>query len=399
MDYIKAGFSVERLQRVSRMVQGYIERKQLSCASVLINRGGEVALREKFGWQDLKQTKPLEFNSLFRIMSMTKPITAVAAMLLYEEGYFDLNTPIYKYLPAFEHIQVFSPGSTSDAPVARPVVTPITFRHLFTHSSGIGYGGEANDQADKLTGALMYSVMQGSDPCSIQGFVGKLAQIPLAFEPGTSFRYGLNLDVLGALVEVISGQSLPEFLETRIFKPLGMVDTAFEVPEAKKDRLVDVYTLTPETLELDWLNWSMPLPFCIWGGGGLASTLDDYARFTGMLAGRGEIDGLRLLSPTTVAMFSQNWASPEAVKDFSSNEPDKNGGYGYSLGTAVLLDPSPTGKFGNPGEFFWGGALHTYFWIDPKEQLFGIFMTQFSPNWAYPIPHQLKQLTYQALVG
>jgi CubicO group peptidase (beta-lactamase class C family) len=177
-----------------------------------------------------------------------------------------------------------------------------------------------------------------------------------------------------------------------------MADSGFTFPEEKLGRLAAVYGRDSATGRLVRREVPVPLPPRMWGGGGLVSTLDDYARFACMLANRGEYAGIRLLSPTTVAMFSQNWAAPEALPSFVEAAPDIHGGYGYSLGTSVLLDPGPTGKFGNPGEFYWGGAFSTYFWIDPQEALFGIFMTQFDPNWAYPIPWQLKQLAYQAMV-
>ena len=394
MSHRNAGFAAERLERVSAMLGGYVERGELPCASAIISRHGVTAYREKFGWQTIENGKALEFDSLFRIASMTKPVTATAAMLLYEEGHFDLNTPISTFLPAFKEMKVLVRRQPDGSLVLRDAETQITFRHLFTHTAGLSYGG-GGDELDKLYQEALKA--PGDAPETIQGFVSRLAELPLAFEPGTRWRYGFNLDVLGALVEVISGQSLPDFTQERIFAPLGMTDTTFTLNPAQQSRLATLYRRDPESGKLaprEGPAWSVRM----WGGGGLFSTLDDYARFAGMLANGGAIEGTRLLSPTTTAMFAINWAAPEALPHFVELAPAIHAGYGYSLGTAVLLDPAPTGRFGNPGEFYWGGAFSTYFWVDPKESLYGLVMTQLDPNWAYPIPWQLKQLTYQALV-
>jgi CubicO group peptidase (beta-lactamase class C family) len=391
-----SGFSSQRLERLTRLFWGYIKRGELPCASAMVVHNGVTAYREKFGCADIEADKPLEYDSIFRIMSMTKPITAVAAMLLYEEGYFDLNTPIHRFLPEFKEMKVLSGHSKEGQPVLEPARGPITFRHLFTHTSGLSYGGVLEDPLDRL-------YMQALNPqeenavSSIRDFATRLAQLPLAFQPGTRFRYGFNLDLLGALVEVISGLPLEVFFRERIFQLLEMPDTGFNLPHEKLPRLVTLYSRNPETGELNRREVPLPMMVSMWGGGGLVSTLDDYSHFCSMLANQGEWHGVQFLSRTTVAMFSTNWAAPEALPSFWETGPEINGGYGYSLGTAVLLDPAPTGKFGNPGEFYWGGAFSTYFWIDPKESLYGLFMTQLDPNWAYPIPWQFKQLTYQAM--
>ena len=391
----QAGFAKQRLDHVSKMLQGYVERGELAGSSAVISRKGIIAYREKFGWQDKEVGKPLAFDTIFRIMSMTKPVTAVAAMLLYEQGDFDLNTPISDFLPIFSKMKVFAGYDTNGHVETEDVTVPITFRHLFTHTSGLSYGSLPNDPVDHLYNAAFSQIDRKTE--TIQSFVENLAQQPLAFHPGTQWRYGFNLDVLGALVEVISGMELANFMHKQIFKPLNMVDTSFTVPQEKRERLAIVYRKHPKRGKLVKRMAPVPLPVKMWGGGGLVSTLDDYSHFAEMLANKGSYGGTHLLSPTTIAMFSTNWAPPEALPSFTAADPRINGGYGLSLGTAVLLDPSPTGKFGNVGEFYWGGAFSTYFWIDPKESLYGILMTQFDPLWGYPIPWQFKQLTYQAL--
>ena len=392
----KAGFSRDRLQRVSQMLQGYVERRELAGISALISRNGITAYREKFGWQNIEAGKPLAFDTLFRIMSMTKPVTAVAAMLLYEEGYFDLNTPIRDFLPVFSEMAVFQGYDENGHVQTEGATSPITFRHLFTHTSGLSYGSLPNDPIDLLYNQTFSHIDRKTE--TIQSFTENLAQQPLAFQPGTQWRYGFSLDVLGALVEVISGMTLADFMQERIFTPLNMVDTGFTVSPEKMERLAVVYRKHPKHGTLSKRASPVPIPVKMWGGGGLVSTLDDYSHFAGMLANQGVYAGTRLLSPTTVAMFSLNWANPAALPSFTAADPRINGGYGLSLGTAVLLDPSPTGKYGNPGEFYWGGAFSTYFWIDPGQALYGVLMTQFDPVWAYPTPWQFKQLTYQALV-
>jgi len=392
----QAGFSKDRLQRVSQMLQGYIERRELAGVSAIISRKGTTVYREKFGWQDSEGGKPLAFDTLFRIMSMTKPVTAVAAMLLYEEGHFDLNTPIRDFLQSFENVKVFAGHDENDNVKTEDAALPITFRHLFTHTSGLSYGSTPNDPIDLLYNKAFSHIDRKTE--TIQSFVQNLAQQPLAFHPGTQWRYGFSLDVLGALVEVISGMALADFMQERIFIPLKMADTGFTVPAEKMDRLALVYRKHPKHGILVKRASPVPIPVKMWGGAGLVSTLDDFSHFAEMLANGGEFEGARVLSPTTIAMFSINWASPKALPSFVAADPRIHGGYGLSLGTAVLLDPSPTGKYGNCGEFFWGGAFSTYFWIDPQETLYGVLMTQFDPNWGYPTPWQFKQLTYQALV-
>ncbi len=398
MDSHHASFSTQRLERLNRLFWGYVKRGELPCASATVARKGVTVYREKFGCADIEAGKSLEFDSIFRIMSMTKPVTAVAAMLLYEEGHFDLNTPVHRFLPAFQEMKVLVGRDQDGKPVLEDARAPVTFRHLFTHTSGLSYGSLPEDPLDALY--MQALVPTGSqEVSSIQKFAERLAPLPLAFQPGTRFRYGFNLDLLGALVEVISGLPLEVFFQERIFQPLDMPDTGFNLPPEKLPRLAALYSLEAGTGKLARREVPLPMSVTMWGGGGLVSTLEDYAHFCEMLANRGSYAGCQLLSPTTVAMFSTNWASPEALPSFWETGPEINSGYGFSLGTAVLLDPSPTGKFGNPGEFYWGGAYSTYFWIDPKESLYGVFMTQLDPNWAFPIPWQFKQLTYQAMVS
>lgn len=400
MEETRCGFSIHRLERLRDWMQGYVARGELPCASLLLNHRGEVVFRDECGWQDLETLAPLQPDAIFRIMSMTKPVTALAALLLYEQGIFDLNTPISRFLPAFKEMKVLKCKNADGALDFEDAVSPVTFRHLFTHTSGISYAFDPNDALDQLyleKLAPFYNPLEAV--YSLKDCIESLAELPLAFHPGTSWRYGLNLDVLALLVETISGKPYPDFLKERIFEPLGMVDTSFILPEEKQDRLTVLYTRDEENGELRRRDVPNPLPLLLWGGGGLYSTTSDYARFAGMLANKGELDGVRLISPSSAAMFSMNWASDQAVAAYNKESPDANDGFGYSLGTGVLINPAATGIYGNKGEFTWGGAFSTYFWVDPQEALFGIFMTQFDLNGFYPINKQFHQLAYQALVA
>ena len=396
----RVGFSSERLARIDRVMRGYVDDGRLAGLITTVARCGETVHLSKCGMMDIEAAKPMAFDALFRIASMTKPVTSVAMMMLYEEGFFRLNTPICEFIPEFNDTKVLV-GMTPDGPQVEDLETPITFRHLFTHTSGLSYGWDKDDPVDQIYQQARERFReQGIDP-TLKDIVLDLASAPLAFQPGRQWRYSLSIDVLGYLIEIISGMSLDAYFRSRIFGPLGMVDTEFWVPEAKADRLTVLYGHPDGAEELSRLESAkqfgrLEKPAFLMGGGGLMSTVPDYARFCQMLVNGGELDGRRLLSPKTVALYSMNHAPPQ-VKPYGA--PRHGNGYGYSLGTHVLMDVASTGMAGSVGEFGWGGAFSTYFWIDPAEQLYGLFMTQHAPNNTYPVAAQFKQLTYQALIG
>jgi CubicO group peptidase (beta-lactamase class C family) len=399
------GFSPARLARINTLMQRYVDDGKLAGIIATVARRGQTAYMEKFGMMDIEANKPMQFDAIFRIASMTKPITSVAIMMLYEEGHFHLNTPISNFIPDFKDVKVFVGEGENESYYWTDLERPITFRHLFTHTAGLSYGWNENDPVDR-----QYQKAQkesGSDPrkATVKDMVEGLTKLPLAFQPGTKWRYSYAIDVLGYIVEVISGKPLDEFLKERLFEPLGMTDTDFYVPEAKADRLCALYghPNSPDKLELIEApahSQRFQKPAFLSGGGGLVSTIHDYARFAQMLANGGELDGVRVLSPTTVALYSINHA-PEAALPygFAAGEDLYHWGYGYSLGTRVLMDVSKTGIAGSVGEFGWDGAFSTYVWIDPKEALYGLMMLQHAPNAYYPIAQQFKQLTYQALIA
>ncbi len=400
------GFSSERLSRITSLLQGYVDRGELPGMIATVARQGQTVYFEKVGWMDCEARKPMCDDAIFRIASMTKPITSVAIMLLYEEGHFHLNTPIAKFIPAFKDAKVFVCATGSGVELA-PLQQDITFRHLFTHTSGLSYGFDPQDPVDQMYRAISRRLVDANLAMTNKRLVDELTRLPLAFQPGTQWRYSMSIDVLGYLIEVISGLPLEVFLEERLFKPLGMVDTRFYIPPEQADRLVTLYGRPePESglQRIDRLEPPLQAPFepPTWasGGGGLMSTVHDYARFAQMLVNGGELEGVRLLSPKTVALYSLNHAPEEALSCGFWNDL-YHWGYGYSLGTRVLMNVSRSGTAGSVGEFGWDGAFSTYFWVDPQESLYGLLMLQYSPNpynLAHTLHQQFKQLTYQALM-
>ena len=396
-----AGFSRARLDRLDTLLQGYVDRGDLAGISAVVGRRGHTGYHARFGWADREAARPVRDDTLFTIASLTKPVTSVAIMTLYEEGHFHLNTPIAQFIPAFKDSRVCI-GATEGGLILEPLERDITFRHLFTHTAGLSYGRNADDPVDRAYQAGQRRAEAEGQVTTNASLAQALAGLPLAFQPGTKWRYSLSIDVLGALVEVISGQPLDVFMQERLFEPLGMRDTAFFVPPQKRERLAVVYGHPEpggELRRLDDIRPPAERPSWISGGGGLTSTLGDYARVAAMLANGGELDGVRILGPKTVALYSLNH-TPAAALPYGFRDNDLyHAGYGYSLGTRVLMDVSQSGLYGSVGEFGWDGAFSTYCWVDPVESLYGVLMTQHSPNAYYPIHQQFKQLTYQALLG
>ena len=386
----QAGLSKERLNRINTIMQEHIKKGTLTGASGLIARNGKVAFRESWG--------EIKFDTIVRMYSMTKAVTGVAAMMLYEEGRFALNDPLAKYLPEFTKMTVAH--ESYDASGKRtyytvPAERPITVRDLFRHTSGLDYFGPKDDSG---TGAYNKIGMMGGAPQApfdLAEGVKRLATAPLNDQPGTKFRYGYSIDVLGRLVEVLSGMTLDRFFEERIFKPLGMVDTAFYVPEEKWNRLAVLYAPNPAG---GVLRSNSPAqesfkkkPALLLGGAGLTSTLDDYARFCMMLLNEGELDGVRLLSRKSVELMRS---------DHLGNLPRAgllDEGYGFGLTFAVNLGPGKSPSVGSAGEYYWGGAAGTSFWIDPKEHMIGVFLIQVLPPTNIPAGDQFKRMAYLAL--
>lgn len=398
-----AGMASARLARIDRLFQGYLQRGELAGMLAILSRGSHTVYFHKSGWRSIEEQQPMQDDTLFMIASMTKPVTTVAAMLLYEEGYFQLNTPVADFIPGFKEAQVFD-GLDPNSGEMRlvPVKRAVTLRHLFTHTAGLSYGWDPADPIDRAYQQARVSYDNGIFTLTNQALATKLSRLPLAFQPGSHWRYSLSIDLIGAIIEIISGQPLSQFLQERIFGPLKMVDTGFFVPPENLGRLASVYGHPDPEKGLVLIPEIVPataVPSFESGGGGLVSTIGDYARFCQMLVNGGRLDGARLLGPKTVDLFTINHCPSEALPYSFEEGSLYHAGYGYSLGTRVLMDVSQSGMYGSPGEFGWDGAFSTYFWIDLREALYGVLMLQHSPNAYYPIHQQFKQLAYQALLG
>ena len=402
-DPAEAGFDPERLGRVEDLLRRYVDDGRLVGCQVLLSRRGRPVLFNQFGLRDKESGEPVEADTLFRIYSMTKPITSVAAMMLYEEGAFDLLTPVHRFIPAFKDARVYVRGSAA-TPLTVPVTEPVRIWHLLTHTSGLTYGffhSVATDEAYRSAG-YEWAWPDGTD---LAAACDTWASLPLSFQPGSEWNYGVSTDVLGRVVEVASGMSLDEFFRERIFKPLGMADTGFWAAEADLRRLAALYAMAPNLpgpVRWDPLGkYALSRPSLLSGGGGLVSTAADYHRFCRMILNRGELDGVRLLAPRTVAAMSRNHLPGGAdLEEFGRPvyaEVTHNGS-GFGLGFAVVDDPVKAKTASNKGELSWGGAASTAFWIDPVDEVICVFMTQLLPSSTHPIRSELRQLVYQALI-
>ncbi len=399
----EVGFDPKRLDRIERHFAAYVDDGRLAGWLAVVTRHGQVAYVSTRGHRDREASLPVERDTLWRIYSMTKPITSVAAMMLYEQGAFELKDPLHRYIESFRNQRVYRSGS-SQSPVTVPATEPVRIWHLLTHTSGLTYGFHYAHPVDAMYRAAGFE--WGSPPeLDLAGAVDAWASMPLLFEPGTEWNYSVSSDVLGRLVEVISGQPLDRFLAEQVFGPLGMTDTGFSVPEPDQARLAALYGAGPQrtAVRLEAAGRAaLAPPRMLSGGGGLVSSAADYHRFTQMLRNRGELDGVRLLSPRTVDFMARNHlpggADLEAIGRplFAETTFD---GVGFGLGFSVVLDPAANKVLSSPGEYAWGGAASTAFWVDPVEDLTALFFTQLLPSSTFPIRTQLKQLVYQALIG
>ena len=397
------GFSVERLGRLDARLHRYVDEGLLPGVQTLISRRGRLVHRDRYGTTDVEAGTAVEEDTLYRIYSMTKPITSVALMMLFEEGHFLLEDPISMWLPEFAEMEVWT-GGTADAPETEPCATPITVHHVLTHTSGLTYGFQYAHPVDDLYRRNGLGDFAQAPDYDLDEGMRRLASLPLQFEPGTRWNYSMSTDVCGALVAKISGLSLDEFFRTRIFEPLGMVDTAFVAPEADTDRCSALYARLPgmdeKMLIAPKRAMTKASPY-LDGGGGLVSSSDDYLRFAHLLVGGGELDGVRLLSPRTLAfMASNHLPGGKTLNEMGQSTFSEASleGTGFGLGFSVLLDQAASTNLGTPGTFAWGGAASTAFWIDPVEQLAVVFMTQLLPSNLYPIRRNLLAGVYQALI-
>ena len=392
----QAGLSQERLNRIRPAMERDIADGEMAGAIGLIARHGKIAYFETYGMADREANKPMAKDAIFRMYSMTKAVVGVSVMMLYEEGSFSLRDPISKFLPEFKDMKVAvdktDPATGKRTYYTTPAERDITILDLMRHTSGLNYAGPRGEDGEPI-----YKKVLGDMHYPLGEFIRRLASTPLVHQPGTVWDYSYSIDVLARLVEVVSGKSIDEYFSERIFQPLHMVDTGYYVPEAKWSRLAVLYTPnpggTPKRSDSVAQESYKKKPVLMMGGSGLVSTASDYARFVQMLLNGGELDGARILSPKTVDLMRSN-----LLGDLPSvNNVNGRVGYGFGLTFAVNLGIDKTGTIGSKGEYNWGGAAGTAFWIDPKEDMIGVFMVQVMPQ--RTVKDQFKQLAYQAIVS
>lgn len=391
-------FSVERLQRIDHLIESNIDSGYINGAVALISRNGKIVYNKSFGIADVEQKKLMENDNIFRIASQTKAITSVAVMMLFEEGKFLLDEPISKYIPAFAHPKVIDLYNEKDTTYTTvPAKREITIRDLLTHTSGIEY---AQIGSPRMNAIYAKSKIPGgfvADKIRLADAMDRLGKLPLTHQPGEKWTYGLNIDVLGYLVEKVSGKTLDQFFKERIFDPLGMKDTYFYIPATKQNRLVAVYTPDKQGHLVRWsastlpgidVNYPKTEGTYFSGGAGLSSTIKDYATFLQMMLNGGIYNGQRLLARHTVEMMTEN-----QIGDLYINADKDKFGLGFGITT-----PASSTKLGiSPGSFAWGGFYGTLYWVDPKEHLVCLLFVQ---NWPFPhnaIQDKFRALVYQAL--
>jgi len=387
------GFSSNRLNRVNDLMNRYVEGGKLAGVVTCLARRGKIFHQEKFGYQNRETKTPISYDSIFRIYSMTKPITSTALMMLYEDALFNLTDPISQYIPAFEDVKVWKADGEWENPSR-----PITVQDLLRHTAGLSYGvfetsnspvDKLYDEADIFNAGITNAEM-----------INRIANLPLIFQPGEKWHYSVATDVAGYLVEVLSGKSLGDYMQEKIFDPIGMVDTAFHIDPDKLDRFCTLYGKTENddigVLETPEDSKFLPPVSLQSGGSGLVSTIPDFLNFAQCILNQGELNGTRLLGPKTVELMTCNHLLLSLIPiAFEGTEPML--GMGFGLGFGVMLDPAQSAVMGSVGDYSWGGYAETFFWNDPQEELIAMFMTQYLPSQTYPIRKEFRTVVYQAL--
>jgi CubicO group peptidase (beta-lactamase class C family) len=389
----EVGIVGAKLERTKAVIKDMIDKKQTAGVVTLVARRGKIVALDAAGMMDMEAGKPMQLDTIFRIYSMTKPITTVAAAILWEEGRFQLDDPVSKYLPEFKDLRVYAGNGSPPVPLKREV----TIRDLMRHTSGLTYGLFGNTAVDQL-----YMKNKILDPeNSLSEMVAKVHTMPLLYQPGTRFNYGVSTDVLGRLVEVISGKTLDEFFQERVLTPLDMKDTGFFVPEEKLSRFAANYGPDEKTglrvIDAPVTSRYRTRPKLLSGGGGLLSTARDYARLCQMLLNGGELEGTRLLRKETVQQMTTNQLPPEAVP--ISLSLLKRPGVGFGLGFSVRVAKSAAEPGADRiGEYGWGGYASTHFWISPRDELFVVLLQQYTP-FTPRLESALKPIIYDAIVN
>ena len=396
----QVGFCSHRLASITPWLENYVDDGKLPFGNVVVMRKGKVAYSHLYGFRDVEKQSAAIEDGLYRIYSMSKLITTVVAMSLFESGELMLDDPISMYIPRFLNQKVYLTGSFDQMELTA-LDAPMTIHHLMNHTSGLTYGAFDSGPVGR---AMRKAKIDFGDPKeTLEELVNRLAEIPLCFQPGSRWQYGVSTDVLGRVIEVITGKPLKTVFKERIFDPLGMSDTSFSVPDDKVNRFGALYTKTNEKLlkkveDAENSRFRSPLLMSS-GGGGLVSSMNDYIRFIEMVRCLGKLDGVRVLGRKTVEFMMRNHLPGDMAsmgqKMFSEMPMT---GIGFGLGGAVLLDPVKAQILGSEGEFTWGGVASTAFWIDPVEEISVVFMTQLIPSSTYPIRRELRVLVYQALI-
>jgi CubicO group peptidase (beta-lactamase class C family) len=394
------GFSSERLERLHGLIQGEIDQKQLPGAVTILARHGKIIDYRTYGQRDLATSTPMSKDTIFRAYSMTKPVTGVAMMILYEEGKWLPSDPISKYIPELAHLKVFNGVDSSGKPILVDPDHPPTMRELMTHSAGFSYGN-GHTVVD-----AMYKEQKIQQSANLQEMINKLATIPLNYQPGKGWTYSVSMDIEGYIVEKLSGQTLPDFMRDHIFAPLDMKDTGFFVPAERRSRFATNYRDDPQdNLKPVQVADGPPTDYATQptmpsGGGGLVSTAEDYYRFAQMLADGGELDGKRVLAPSTVKLMTSNHLSANLLTgEFGIGQHIMRPGFGYGFNCAVVFDPAEAALPDGKGTFFWDGAAGTWFWVDPTNDIVFVGMIQrMGGHDNHSLLYRSHATVYQALV-
>jgi len=393
------GFSTERLDRLHAFIQQEVDHKQLAGAITLLARHGKVVDYRTYGLRDLASGAPMTKDTIFRDYSMTKPVTGVAMMILYEQGKWLPTDPISKYIPEFAHLKVFAGLDATGKTILADPVHPPTMRELMTHSAGFTYG-TGDTPVDK-----MYGDLKVRDAQDLQETINRLAKIPLLYQPGTRWVYSMSMDIQGYIVEKLSGKTLPDFLRDNVFTPIGMKDAGFYVPADKRARFAVGYHTANGQLVAEPTENGTPTdyatePTAPSGGGGLVSTAEDYYRFASMLLNGGELGSVRVLAPGTVKLMTTNHLPDSLLTgEFAGGLHIMRPGFGYGYNCAVIFDPPQANLPDGKGTFFWDGAAGTWFWVDPTNDIVfvGMIQRRTSPD-NHPLLYHTHALVYGALV-
>ncbi len=386
------GFSSQRLERVADLCHRYVDEGKFPGTSVLVARKGQVVFRDTYGMADIEAGKKIGDDTIFRIFSMTKPITSIALMQLVEKGEVLLENPVSRYIPSFADATVYSSGGTDDY-ITDPLDRPVSIHDILTHMSGLSAGFSQGPVGEIYRANGLGFGFRGLD---LAEYCDKLSSLPLAFQPGTRWLYSSATDVVGRVVEVVSGMTLDRYFDEHIFGPLGMTDTAFFVPEDKQDRFAQNYTRQNRQLAVMPSPYNK-LPKLLSGAGGLTGTIDDYHRFASALVSGGDpIIGRRTLE----YMTTNHLPGGVDLQVMGAGSPGETAmpGVGFGLGFGVVIDPPTNRSLASKGEYMWGGAASTAFWVDPVEEISVVFMTQLLPSGTYPIRPQLRWVVNAALL-